>query len=240
LISQLTPSESSKIKQTAFEAFALKHLKTKFGNSIIKTSLYEDLLNRQMVVIQVQKSGSELKWMAMEELLKTKASGKFVVCVDADIDPGDLPSVMWAIVNRSQPHRDVKIVSNRPLPWNPTRFVADGEKYDRTDSSLLIDATLKADFPPVALPAKEFMERARIIWNELGLPELSPRAPWHGYSLGYWPDENIRQAENAVAGDYLANADVLRSKGIKVSRDDRFVDLKERYLSTQLASLRKK
>jgi UbiD family decarboxylase len=237
LISQLTPSESSKIKQSAFEAFALRHLKAKVGDSIIKTSLYEDLLNRQMVVIQVQKGNPETNWLAMEELLKTKASGKFIVCVDPDIDPTDLPSVMWAIVNRSQPHRDAKIVPNRPLPWNPTRFVADGKCYDTTDSSLLIDATLKAAFPPVALPRREFMERARLIWDELGLPTLSPREPWYGYSLGYWPEEAVAQAENALSGDYLLNADMLRSRGIEVSRDDRFVDLKKRFLSGQLAQM---
>ena len=40
---------------------------------------------------------------------------------------------------------------------------------------MLIDATLKYDLPPVALPTKEHMERAKDLWEELGLPTLTPR-----------------------------------------------------------------
>ena len=40
----------------------------------------------------------------------------------------------------------------------------------REESTLLIDATLKHNLPPLALPAREFMEHAREIWDELGLP----------------------------------------------------------------------
>ncbi|MGH7088557.1 MAG: hypothetical protein ACREFQ_06620 [Stellaceae bacterium] len=49
---------------------------------------------------------------------------------------------------------------------------------------LLIDATLKRPMPPLALPRREFMQGARAIWEELGLPQLNPRSPWHGYELG--------------------------------------------------------
>jgi hypothetical protein len=49
----------------------------------------------------------------------------------------------------------------------------------------------------VALPGKESMERARAIWEEIGLPQLKPKFPWHGYELGHWPDE-LRQAAAAV------------------------------------------
>ena len=51
---------------------------------------------------------------------------------------------------------------------------------------MLIDATLKEIAPPLALPKREFMERARRIWDELDLPPLTPQPPWHGYSLGDW------------------------------------------------------
>ena len=73
--------------------------------------------------------------------------------------------------------------------WRPTGRAAMARKSGRggKDSTLLIDATLKHPAPPLALPAREFMERARVIWDELHLPTLSPRPPWHGYSLGDWP-----------------------------------------------------
>ncbi|MFP6736074.1 MAG: hypothetical protein VB959_19825, partial [Rhodospirillales bacterium] len=61
---------------------------------------------------------------------------------------------------------------------------------------------LKETFPPISLPKKEFMEHAADIWAELGLPELKPEAPWHGYDLGEWTDEMEAMAVRATRGDY--------------------------------------
>jgi 4-hydroxy-3-polyprenylbenzoate decarboxylase len=69
---------------------------------------------------------------------------------------------------------------------------------------VLIDATLKGTYAPVALPRREYMERARAIWQRLGLPPLRPENPWHGYELGTWPAELERQARMAAAGEYFA------------------------------------
>jgi 4-hydroxy-3-polyprenylbenzoate decarboxylase len=74
-----------------------------------------------------------------------------------------------------------------------------------TDSTLLIDATLKAPAPPLALPTREFMEGAKRIWEELNLPRLTPQAPWHGYSLGEWGDDWETFARRAVKGEWEAN-----------------------------------
>ena len=46
------------------------------------------------------------------------------------------------------------------------------------------------------------MERARKIWEELGLPALSPQPPWHGYTLGDWNDDWETYAKRAVTGDW--------------------------------------
>ena len=46
------------------------------------------------------------------------------------------------------------------------------------------------------------MERARTIWQELGLPALTPQPPWHGYSLGDWSDDWDLYAQRAVAGQW--------------------------------------
>src|SRR6185295_8127816 len=69
-----------------------------------------------------------------------------------------------------------------------------------SDATLLIDATPKHPMPPFALPAREFMERAKVIWDELGLPELNPQPPWYGYSLGDWSDIWDKWAKAAVEG----------------------------------------
>jgi 4-hydroxy-3-polyprenylbenzoate decarboxylase len=76
-----------------------------------------------------------------------------------------------------------------------------------SDSTLLIDATLKADMPPVALPKKEYMEHAKDLWEKLGLPPLKPESPWYGYSLGDWTEEWDLAAKRAADGDYLRNGE---------------------------------
>ena len=35
------------------------------------------------------------------------------------------------------------------------------------------------------------------------LPKLTPRKPWHGYTLGYWPDNWAKVSKRAVEGKYL-------------------------------------
>ena len=72
--------------------------------------------------------------------------------------------------------------------------------------------------PPLALPKREFMERAKQIWEGLGLPALRPKPPWFGYSLGDWLPEWDVAAARAVAGDYLENGRISaqhRRKGVQ-------------------------
>jgi 4-hydroxy-3-polyprenylbenzoate decarboxylase len=60
------------------------------------------------------------------------------------------------------------------------------------------------------------MERARAIWEELGLPPLSPKPPGYGYPLGDWDEELEEEARLAVQGDYLLNGEKLKSRRVKV------------------------
>ena len=46
------------------------------------------------------------------------------------------------------------------------------------------------------------MARAKDIWEELGLPRITPQAPWHGYQLGDWDEEWTHFAEAAVKGQW--------------------------------------
>ena len=57
------------------------------------------------------------------------------------------------------------------------------------------------------------MERAREIWEELGLPELKPEAPWFGYRLGDWPEELEQAAQLAVRSEYFQTGEKLCSGG---------------------------
>jgi len=49
------------------------------------------------------------------------------------------------------------------------------------------------------------MERAQTLWRELGLPAITLRPPWYGYSLGDWSETWELYACNAVAGEWQKN-----------------------------------
>ena len=121
-------------------------------------------------------------------------AGKVLIAVSEDIDPNNLDAVMWAIAYRCNPVDDVHI-----LPYHGG---VQGAQYGDggLGSKLLIDATMKGKMPPLALPKKEFMERAQVLWAELGLPPITVKAPWHGYPLGDWIDRWDIWATRAVAG----------------------------------------
>jgi hypothetical protein len=95
---------------------------------------------------------------------------------------------------------DVETLRHRGQGHGPKR-----EHGGEEDSTLLIDATMKEDMPPLALPKRPYMERAKAIWDELGLPALRPQPPWFGYSLGDWLPEWDDAALRAVKGRYLEN-----------------------------------
>ena len=79
-----------------------------------------------------------------------------------------------------------------------------GAQYagNKTDSGLLVDATRKRAMPPLALPTRPYMEHARALWEELGLPALNVQAPWHGYTLDDWTDTWETYARRTAAGDW--------------------------------------
>jgi 4-hydroxy-3-polyprenylbenzoate decarboxylase len=85
-------------------------------------------------------------------------------------------------------------------------------------SGILINAMRKWDYPPVSLPAKPYMEIARKIWEELQLPALKPRMPWHGYELGDWSDRDREEAEWAVKGEHRRVGE--RAKGERRGPED--------------------
>ncbi len=231
IISQLTPSESSKTKQAGYEAQQLRFLRDRCDlRGVLRVSLKEELLNRQLGVVVMRKSSAYEPMNALYALLTTRQAPKILVAVDEDIDPEDTTMVLWAIVNRSQPHRHFTIVHPRSTPFGPLRYVEHGKGYDSDDSAILIDATLKSDFPPVALPSKEHMEQARRRWEELGLPELTPRVPWYGYSLGLWSDEEREEAELATRGRYYETGDKLMGRQIPAPRGTRLSELRRHHL----------
>jgi 4-hydroxy-3-polyprenylbenzoate decarboxylase len=79
-------------------------------------------------------------------------------------------------------------------------------------SALLINAMQPFDYPPVSLPRKEYMDRAREIWEQLQYPPLTPRQPWYGYELGDWSDRDREEAQWAVEGKYFLTGERARKE----------------------------
>jgi UbiD family decarboxylase len=200
IVSQVTPSESSVIKKVAYEPMFLAHLRHQLGiKGIRAVSLHEPLSNvRPVIFLQFAQGAPRSEvWRALQGASTLRADcGKVCVAVSDDIDPTNTNAVFWSIAYRSNPAEDVHVV--------PHRSAGHGPKSGRrgSDASLLIDATLKQTFPPLALPARPYMERARAIWEELGLAALKPQPPWHGYSLGDWDKAWDEYARRAVSGQW--------------------------------------
>ena len=122
--------------------------------------------------------------------------GKIVIAVGEDVDAGNADAVFWSLAYRTNLNEDLHLVPNRAAGHGPKSGVR------ASDATLLIDATPKHPMPPFALPAREYMERAKTIWEELGLPQLNPQPPWYGYSLGDWSDNWDLWAKRAVEGKW--------------------------------------
>ena len=203
ILSQVTPSESSVIKKVAYEPAFLAHLRDHLSiKGIRRVVMHEPLSNvRPIIFLQFANDAPRTEvWRGLQGASAKQADcGKIVIAVSEDIDPSNTDAVLWSLAYRSNPAEDVHIEPYR------SRGHAPKSGSQALDSTMLIDATLKGPMPPLALPAREYMERAQAIWKELGLPQLSVRPPWHGYSLGDWSDAWDIFARNAVTGEWAEN-----------------------------------
>jgi 4-hydroxy-3-polyprenylbenzoate decarboxylase len=161
--------------------------------------MHERLTNlRPVIFIQLAQGTPKTEvWRSLYGASNLQAGcGKIVIAVSEDIDPESVDAVLWSLAYRSNPVEDVHIA--------PFHTSLQGSQYGpkKSDSTMLIDATLKHPMPPLALPTREFMEHARGLWDELGLPALTVSAPWHGYTLGDWTDNWETFARRATRGDW--------------------------------------
>lgn len=203
-ISQVTPSESSVIKRVAYEPLFLTHLRDTLGIRGVKAvSLHEPLTSLLRVTILTIERGTPKTeiWRALYGAASFKGDiGKITIAVNDDISPDNADALLWALAYRHNPSTDIVVLPHRGQGHGPKR-----EHGGEEDATLLIDATMKGNMPPLALPAKPYMDRARELWEGLGLPALRPQSPWYGYSLGDWSDKWQEAAQRAAKGEYLEN-----------------------------------
>ena len=200
ILSEVTPSESSVMKRIAYEPRYLAHLRDTLAiKGVRRVVMHETLSNlRKILFVQFGPGVPRTEiWRALHGAATLQADiGKYVIGVSEDIDANNLDAVFWSLAYRANPIEDVHIA--------PYRSAGHGPKSEGggVESTMLIDATQKTADPPISLPKREFMERARAIWEELKLPPIAGRQPWHGYSLGDWDAVWDTFAERAVAGQW--------------------------------------
>jgi UbiD family decarboxylase len=200
IISQVTPSESSVIKKVAYEPLFLNHLRNTLSIKGIRAVVMHERLTNLRPVIFLQFAAETPRtevWRGLSGASNLISNcGKVVIAVSEDIDPRNTDAVLWSLAYRANPIEDVHI--------SPYRGGVQGAQYGprSADSTMLIDATRKHPMPPLALPAREFMENAKTIWEELGLPALTVQSPWHGYTLGDWTETWETFARRTIAGDW--------------------------------------
>jgi 4-hydroxy-3-polyprenylbenzoate decarboxylase len=203
IISQVTPSESSCIKQVAYETIFMNHLRDALGiKGVQRVALHEPLTNiRKLIVVVCDRDMPRTEvWRALYGAATLlRAGGKFVIALNDDIDPSNADALFWAMAYRCNPILDMQVLPHRDQGHGPRSKRNNGE-----DASVLYDATLKENFPPISLPKKKFMENAAKIWDEIGLPKLKPQEPWFGYSLGEWGDDFEEAAQMATDSEYWA------------------------------------
>jgi 4-hydroxy-3-polyprenylbenzoate decarboxylase len=208
IISQVTPSESSLIKRVALEPLFTEHLRKNLGiQGVKRVSMHEPLTNLRKVLVLIvdRKTPTTEIWRALYGATALhRAAGKYVIAVNEDIDPDNSDALLWAMSYRANPALDIQILHHKDQGHGPRSKRNGGQ-----DASVLIDATLKENFPPISLPKREFMENAKKIWEELGLPPLKPQSPWFGYSLGEWPEDLDVAADRAVRSEYFVTGEEI-------------------------------
>src|ERR671916_489337 len=210
-ISQVTPSESSVIRKAAMEPVYLNHLRNGLGiRGVKRVAMHEPLTSLYAVIaIVFERDVPETEvWRALYAASTVhRFAGKWVIAVDEDIDPENADALFWAMSYRCQPQHDMRVLDSKDPGHGPR-----GPRDNGESASVLINALLKGDYAPVALPKRHFMEKAKTIWEGLGLPPLKPETPWHGYDLGVWPRHLERQAEKATRSEYFDFADELAAQ----------------------------
>jgi 4-hydroxy-3-polyprenylbenzoate decarboxylase len=172
---------------------------------------------RRIAIVTVKRGTPRTEvWRALYGVSAFRADcGKICVAVNDDIDPDNSDALLWASAFRMNPAKDLQVLPYRSPGHGPER---EHEVEDETDATVLIDATMKEELPPLALPKREYMQRSMDIWHELGLPRLRPQSPWFGTPEGDWLPQWDEAAARAARGQYLENgrmSEKLRRGGIK-------------------------
>jgi UbiD family decarboxylase len=173
-ISQRPPSESSCIRGVGREWPLFKHLKYNLRLPIKDVRMKESGGSGAYVVVSMKKQfhGQVKQLMYGIWSLRT-GFGKITVVVDEDIDVWDDFDVDWALSWHVRPDKDVYIERDTQAvgldPSQAPKQVPQHDPVRDVGARLAIDATRKHDYPAIALPPKDHLDRVAARWKEYGI-----------------------------------------------------------------------
>ncbi|HLH27154.1 MAG TPA: UbiD family decarboxylase [Chloroflexota bacterium] len=172
-VSQMPPSESSRIRGIGREVALLKHLQQVMNMPVRDVHYLEAGGSTAYVAISVRKERETLPREVMWATWAHQPSfAKIVVVVDDDIDVRDQFALNWALSFRIQPAHDVYVERDTlAVNLDPSQAPPGVPSTDRArliGSKLGIDATRKFPYPATALPPREHLEQVDHRWREYG------------------------------------------------------------------------
>jgi 4-hydroxy-3-polyprenylbenzoate decarboxylase len=212
-----TPSDTNVVWGPAQAGVLYHHLRYEQGLPVVEVHHPEAAGGSDITVLRLEQGAADAAWPTLEAAAKLKGS-KWFIAVDEDVDPSDPELLQWALAfSIHRPEESIRWAEGRGAGLDPSAARAHSGK-DEVSRNLppapfkkaLVNATRPWAFPPVALPAKEYMERALEIWGrQPDAPRLKLRKPWHGYHLGHWTQDDELLARLMVEGRFVEAGDVL-------------------------------
>lgn len=206
-----TPSDTNVLSGHAQAGILYHHLRYEQQLPVLGVECPESAGGSQMAVIRMEKGSRDRAWEALEAAPKHIGS-KWLIAVDEDIHPSEPELLLWALTySIRSPQEAVRFQPRRGPGLDPSAAPPDGGNGQNSPLTVgLINAVRPWAYPPLALPAKEYMERALEIWQRTpGAPQLNLRTPWHGYELGYWPEEYDQLARLMAQGEFIRAGELL-------------------------------
>jgi UbiD family decarboxylase len=183
-ISEMPPSESSKLRHISTESLVLRQLEMLGIPGIVDINMPETTQSH-ITIISIKKLSMRHPAKVANALFSIlqPGSGKIVIVVDDDIDVYDNDHLWWAVTFRTSmvPERmNIHFVEGLQavkLDYSALpSFFSEGKippSMGQPAIGLFIDATRPfIPFPGVSLPPEKYLKKVRDIWESYHLPEL--------------------------------------------------------------------
>lgn len=170
LLQQMTPNEGTLLKDLSMEVILMRTFKN-IGILGVTSVHVREKSSGECVIVGLKKLYSgHVQAVAQICWATHPTSFKQIIVVDSDCDVFDWAEVEWRLATCVQPDRDIYVFSGCAASALDPSVPKERRKQG---SKMCIDATRKFDYPEVALPPKEMLDKVRHQWGSYGLTDIS-------------------------------------------------------------------